>query len=105
MARLDVPTWDDPAVASQIRGLRSGGPGTATVAWTATRSLVETGSAFIRMFAEALVLFRVLREHGDGFKLLLVLVSLASEAVPLLSFTDSVFSAGDSKRDTPFFCR
>jgi hypothetical protein len=59
-------------------------------------SLVETGSAFLRMFSEALVLFRVLREQGDGS--LLVLVSLASEAVSHLAFSGG-FSLGDSMRD------
>ena len=98
MARLDVPTWDDPAVASQISALRPDFPDTETVAWTAIMTLVETGSAFLRMLSEALVLFRVLRNHGDGS--LLVLVSLASEAVSLLAFRDS-FSLGDSKRDIP----
>jgi hypothetical protein len=97
IARLDVPTWDDPAVASQIGALRPDFRDTETVAWTAITTLVETGSAFLRMFSEALVLFRVLREHGDGS--LLVLVSLASEAVSFLAFGDG-FSLGDSKRDT-----
>ena len=100
MARLDVPTWDDPAVSSQINGLRPDFPNTETVAWMAIMSLVETGSAFLRMSSEATVLFRVLREQGDGS--LLVLVSLASEAVSHLAFSGG-FSIGDSTRDIPFF--
>ncbi|KAH8996469.1 HlyB/MsbA family ABC transporter [Lactarius hatsudake] len=67
MARLDVPTWDDPS--SQL---------------SAIMTLVETGSAFLRMFSEGAVLFRVLREQGDGS--LLIPVSLASEAVSFLAF-------------------
>ena len=98
MARLDVPTWDDPAISSQISGLRPDFPNTETVAWTAIMSLVETGSAFLRMFSEAAVLFRVLREQGDGS--LLVLVSLASEAVSHLAFSGG-FNLGESTRDIP----
>ena len=96
MARLDVPTWDDPAVSSQISALRPDFPDTDTVAWAAIVTLVETGSAFIRMFSEALVLFRVLREQGDGT--LLVLVSLASEVFSLFAFRGS-FNLGDGMSD------
>jgi hypothetical protein len=98
MARLDVPTWDDPAVSSQIGGLRLGSPNTDTVAWTAIMSIVETGSAFLRMFFEALVLFRVLWEQGD--RSLLVLMTLASEAVLRLAFNGGL-SLGDSMRNIP----
>ncbi|KAF8268191.1 HlyB/MsbA family ABC transporter [Lactarius quietus] len=88
IARLDVPTWDDPAVSSQIRAFRPtrSKRDTDTVAWTAIIVLVETASAFLRMFFEAAVLFRVLWEQGDGS--LLVLVSFASEAVSLFAFRD-----------------
>ncbi|KAH9174040.1 HlyB/MsbA family ABC transporter [Lactarius sanguifluus] len=79
MARLDVPTWDDPSVSSQIKTLQPRIPDTDSVALTAVMTLVETGSAFLRMFSEGAVLFRVLREQGDGS--LLIPVSLASEAV------------------------
>ncbi|KAH9034132.1 HlyB/MsbA family ABC transporter [Lactarius hengduanensis] len=79
MARLDVPTWDDPSVSSQIKTLQPRIPDTESVALTAIMTLVETGSAFLRMFSEGAVLFRVLREQGDGS--LLIPVSLASEAV------------------------
>ncbi|KAH9069746.1 HlyB/MsbA family ABC transporter [Lactarius deliciosus] len=81
MARLDVPTWDDPSVSSQIKALQPQprNPDTESVALSAVMTLVETGSAFLRMFSEGAVLFRVLREQGDGS--LLIPVSLASEAV------------------------
>ena len=85
MARLDVPTWDDSAVASQIGALHPARrPETDSVAWGAIMSLVETGSAFLRMFSEAAVLFRVLWEQGDGS--LLVLVSLASETISFFTY-------------------
>ena len=98
MARLDVPTWDNPAVSSHISSLS---PKTRrrepdTVAWAAIKSLVEAGSAFLRMFSEAAVLFHVLREHGDGSWL--VLASVASEAVSFLAFK-GLLNLGDSMRD------
>ncbi|KAH9028877.1 HlyB/MsbA family ABC transporter [Lactarius pseudohatsudake] len=79
MARLDVPTWDDPSVSSQIQALQPRFSGSESVALTAIVTPVETGSAFLRMFSEGAVLFRVLREQGDGS--LLVLASLACEAL------------------------
>ncbi|KAH9054293.1 HlyB/MsbA family ABC transporter [Lactarius vividus] len=87
MARLDVPTWDDPSVSSQIKALQPRISGTESVALTAVMTLVETGSAFLRMFSEGGVLFRVLREQGDGS--LLVLASLASEALSYFAFRSS----------------
>ncbi|KAI9446635.1 HlyB/MsbA family ABC transporter [Lactarius indigo] len=84
MARLDVPTWDNPAVSSQIGSLLPKLDDTDTVAWTAITTLMETGSAFLSMFSEAAVLSGVLRGQGDGS--LLVLVSLASDAVSFFAF-------------------
>ncbi|KAH9069743.1 HlyB/MsbA family ABC transporter [Lactarius deliciosus] len=81
MARLDVPTWDDPAVATQVR---QSTPDTESIALSAIMTLVETGSAFLRMFSEGAVLLRVLQDQGDGS--LLVLTSLASEAVAFFAF-------------------
>jgi hypothetical protein len=98
MARLDVPTWDDPAVSSHISSLSPRMPEPDTVAWAAIKSLMETGSAFLRMFSEAAVLFRVLWGQGDGS--LLVLSSLASEGVSFLAFK-GVINLGHSMRDIP----
>ena len=98
MARLDVPTWDDPAVSSHINSLSPRMPDSDTVAWTAIKSLVEMGSAFLRMFSEAAVLFRVLRGQGDGS--LLVLASVASKAVSFLDYTfRGGLNLGNSMRD------
>ena len=94
MARLDVPTWDDPSVSSQFSALNQRRSNTETVAWTAINVLLETGSAFLRMFSEAAVLFRVMWEQGDGS--LLVLVSVASEAVSIFAFRVGL-NMGDSK--------
>ncbi len=98
MARLDVPTWDDPAVSSQISALLPKFADTDTVAWAAIMTLMETGSAFLTMFSEAAVLFRVLQEQGDGS--LLVLVSLASDAVSFFAFKGGL-SLGNSTREIP----
>ena len=57
------------------------------------------GAAFLRMFFEAAVLFRVLQEHGHGY--LVVLASVASEAVSFLASSDDI-TLGDSMRDIPF---
>ena len=96
MARLDVPTWDDSAVASQIGALHPARMHeTDSVAWAAITSLVETGSAFLRMFSEAAVLFRVLWEQGDGS--LLVLGSLASETVSFFTYRGGL-NLGESMR-------
>ncbi|KAH9060046.1 HlyB/MsbA family ABC transporter [Lactarius vividus] len=93
MARLDVPTWDDPAVSSHISALFAKFNDSDAVAWTAITTLTETGSAFLRMFSEAAVLFGVLQGQGDGS--LLVLVSLVSDAVSFFAFKGG-FSLGNT---------
>jgi hypothetical protein len=101
MARLDVPTWDDPSVSSHFSTHRPRMPTTETVAWAAIVALVETGSAFLRMFSEAAVLFRVLWEQGDGS--LLVLASVASEAVSFLTLKGRL-NMGHSMSDNSLIC-
>lgn len=76
MARLDVPTWDDPVVSAQIEAVLPKGP--HTVAWAAIMSLVQTGSTFVRLFSQTAVLMGVLREQRDG--VLLPLLSFACDA-------------------------
>ncbi|KAH9079233.1 HlyB/MsbA family ABC transporter [Lactarius deliciosus] len=93
MARLDAPTWDNPAVSSHINALFTKFNDSDAVAWTAIMTLTETGSAFLRMLSEAAVLFGVLQGQGDGS--LLVLVSLASDAVSFFAFKGG-FSLGNA---------
>ncbi|KAH9069742.1 HlyB/MsbA family ABC transporter [Lactarius deliciosus] len=81
MARLDVPTWDDPAVATQVCQNTSD---TKPIVLSAVMTVVETGAAFLRLFSEGAVLLRVLQDQGDGS--LLALASLASEAVAFFAF-------------------
>ncbi|KAH8996474.1 P-loop containing nucleoside triphosphate hydrolase protein [Lactarius hatsudake] len=80
MARLDVPTWDDPAVSSQVRQNTPDTP----IVLSAIMTVVETGTAFLRLFSEGAVLLRILQDQGDGS--LLALASLASEAVASFAF-------------------
>jgi hypothetical protein len=82
VARLDVPTWDDPVVSAQIDSLMP--KGTNTTAWAAITCLVETGSTFVRLFSQTAVLMGVLREQTDG--LLLSLLSFAGD-LTYLNFT------------------
>ena len=98
MARLDVPTWSDTAVSSHISSLTPNETDPDTIAWSAIKAVVEMGSVFLKMFSEAAVLFGVLQEQGDGS--LVVLASVASEAISLLAFSDTI-NLGDSMRDFP----
>jgi hypothetical protein len=101
MARLDVPTWDDSAVSSHISSLTTSTtrmPESDTVAWLAIKSLVEVGSALLRLFSEAAVLYHVLRGQGGGS--LLTLASVASEAVAFFTYED-VLCLSDCTRHIP----
>jgi hypothetical protein len=83
VARLDVPTWDDPVVSAQIEAVIPNDSN--TIAWAAITSLVQTGSTFVRLFSQTAVLMGVLREQEDG--LLLSLLSFASDAFTCFNFT------------------
>jgi hypothetical protein len=83
MARLDVPTWDDPVVSAQIEAVLP--KGSNTVAWAAITSLVQTGSTILRLFAQSAVLMGVLRDQRDGY--LLSLLSFASDAFTFINLT------------------
>jgi len=83
MARLDVPTWDDPVVSAQIEAVLP--KGSNTVAWAAITSLVQTGSTILRLFSQSAVLMGVLRDQRDGY--LLSLLSMASEAFAIFNLS------------------
>jgi hypothetical protein len=83
MARLDVPTWDDPVVSAQIEAVIP--KDSNTIAWAAITSVVQTGSTFVRLFSQTAVLMGVLREQRDG--LLLSLLSFAGDALSSLNFS------------------
>ncbi|KAH9993933.1 HlyB/MsbA family ABC transporter [Russula vinacea] len=61
VARLDVPTWDDPVV------------------------IVQTGSTLVNLFSQTAVLVAVLREQRDGS--LLSMISFAGEAIMCFNLT------------------
>jgi hypothetical protein len=84
VARLDVPTWDDPVVSAQIESVIPKVSNTNTIAWAAITSLVQTVSTFVRLFSQTAVLMGVLREQGDG--LLLSLLSFAGDAFACLNY-------------------
>ena len=99
MARLDVPTWDDPAVASQINALSPSSH--KTVSWTVILAFVDMASAILRMFSQSAVLFSVLRGQKDGF--LFALLTFASEAMYYLSY-QTFYPRSRSRRAFAFFC-
>ncbi|KAI0297906.1 HlyB/MsbA family ABC transporter [Russula brevipes] len=83
MARLDVPTCDDPAVSSQINALTPRSP--HTTSWTAILTFVGTVSALIRLFSQSAVLFGILREQRDG--LLFALLTFSGNLISILDFS------------------
>jgi hypothetical protein len=97
MARLDVPTWGDPAVTGQINALSPASNRTA--AWGAIETFVDSGSSFLRMFSQAVVLFSVLRGQRDGQ--LLALLSFASDLVSYLDGSDILY-LGRSRQFSPY---
>ena len=95
MARLDVPTWDDPVVASRIEAVL---PRDSTnIAWAAITAIVQTGSTFLSFFSQTAVLMGVLRGQKDGF--LLSMLSFASDAVTFFNISlDGGVGPGKSRR-------
>jgi hypothetical protein len=94
VARLDVPTWDDPAVAAHINALFTDSHRTNT--WEAIATLVDTGSAFLRVLSQTAVLFGVLREQKDG--LLLALVSFSSDLLTYFDMSNTFLIGGSGGR-------
>ena len=95
MARLDVPTWDDPVVASHIEAVQP--RDSTTIAWAAITAIVQTGSTFLRLFAQTAVLMSVLREQKGGF--LISMLSFAGDAVTYFSISlDGGIGPGKNRR-------
>jgi hypothetical protein len=93
VARLDVPSWDDPFVSAQIDAVTPRGP--RTVAWTAITGLIHSGSTLLKLFSQTAVLLGVLREQRDG--LALSFLSFASDAVSFFNFSDEMGMGGSKK--------
>jgi len=95
MARLDVPTWDDPVVASHIEAVLP--RDSTTIAWAAITAIVQTGSTFLRLFSQTAVLMSVLREQKGGF--LISMLSFASDAVTYFNISlDGGIGPGKNRR-------
>ncbi|KAA1475432.1 HlyB/MsbA family ABC transporter [Dentipellis sp. KUC8613] len=70
MARLDVPTYEDPVIARQLDAIV---PSDRTsIAWSSISTLFEIASTALRVFSQFVVLVGVLSEHRDGFVLALL---------------------------------
>jgi hypothetical protein len=94
VARLDVPTWDDPVVSAQIDAVVP--KDSNTIAWAAITSLVQTGSTFVRLFSQTVVLVGVLQEQRDG--ILLSLLSFSGDAFTCLNLTFAGDIGGGKRR-------
>jgi hypothetical protein len=90
VARLDVPTWDDPAVTAHINALFTDSQRTNT--WDTISTLVDTGSAFLRVLSQTAVMFGVLRGQKDG--LLLALSSFSSDLLTYFDMSKSDLLGG-----------
>jgi hypothetical protein len=90
VARLDVPTWDDPAVTAHINALFTDSHRTNT--WDTIATLVDTGSAFLRVLSQTAVMFSVLRGQKDG--LLLALSSFSSDLLTYFDMSNTFLLGG-----------
>ena len=93
MARLDVPTWDDPVVSAQIASVIPKGP--HTIPWAAILCIVQTGSILVRLFSQTAVLMGALRDQRDG--VLLSLLSFASDAFTFFNISSGLDMGGSKK--------
>ncbi|VDB88528.1 unnamed protein product [Peniophora sp. CBMAI 1063] len=68
LARLDVPTFDDPVVSRQIDSVLpdGGAGGRRTIPWSAISSVANLGSTLIHVLSQSAVLVGVLRRQRDG---------------------------------------
>jgi hypothetical protein len=98
MARLDVPTWDDPAVASQITALFPRSP--HNISWGVIMTFVDSVSAVVRMILQTVILYSVLRGQKDG--LLFALLTLSSNLVSHLNYS-TTYQLSRSRNALTFF--
>lgn len=68
LARLDVPTFDDPVVSRQMDSVLPDGAagGRRTIPWSAISSVVNLASTLIHVVSQSAVLVGVLRRQRDG---------------------------------------
>ncbi|THH16785.1 hypothetical protein EW146_g3903 [Bondarzewia mesenterica] len=78
MARLDVPTSEDPVVSEQVDGVLPANR--YSIAWSAVTSLMGVISMAITLLSQVTVLISVLREQRDG------------PMLAILCFSERIFS-------------
>ncbi|KZV64748.1 P-loop containing nucleoside triphosphate hydrolase protein [Peniophora sp. CONT] len=84
LARLDVPTFDDPVVSRQLDVvLPNVAGGRSVVAFAAIGNVVGVGSTFVQLLAQSIVLLGVLRRQRDG--LLLAGIAAFSDIFAMMS--------------------
>jgi hypothetical protein len=66
MARLDVPTFDDPVVQGQLESAWSTRHGSSTVAWDVVTTCCRCISMVFQLASQISVLIRVLGGQRDG---------------------------------------
>lgn len=63
-ARLDVPTFDDPAIQRQLDA--TAGVNGGSVAWSTLQMVTELLNAAVRVISQVTVLISVLKDQPDG---------------------------------------
>ena len=91
LARLDVPTFDDAAVQTQLQQSVSPSSRT-TIAWTTLTMALNIMSTALRLASQFLVLVRVLVEQRDG--VLLASLSFAHSLMNIMNFKKDFGLAG-----------
>lgn len=95
-ARLDVPTFDDPAVLQQL-DQASPLSYDRTVAFNVISSFVQLFCVAVELFTSMLVLYRVLLQQQDG-----LLLILPSFIVMFLEYS-SIFTSTHNELSAPSF--
>ncbi len=65
VARLDLPTFDDPAVQKQLEQTSAVDSG-STVAWGTVNAIVNIFSTAVQLVSQLVVLIRVVYDQPDG---------------------------------------
>ncbi|KAI0056772.1 P-loop containing nucleoside triphosphate hydrolase protein [Artomyces pyxidatus] len=90
MARLDVPTYEDPVVSSQLDSVIP--TNRHSIVWSTLSGLLNTGTNGLRLCTQSFVLLGVLQEQRDGH--LLTLLTFSNHALSLLSPDQGLLGTG-----------
>ncbi|KAI0321903.1 HlyB/MsbA family ABC transporter [Amylostereum chailletii] len=66
MARLDVPTYDDPVIARQLDSVIPSASGRTSIPWSAMVAVFNIASNALNLLSQLAVLTGVLRKQPDG---------------------------------------